>query len=78
MKRSPIKNKPPIVKNASKISLGTRQFKEQINWQTATREERHAFYEKMPQELVDVLAEFKREFDSQVVSIEITITVDRL
>ena len=52
--------------------------KQQINWQTATREERREFYEKMPQELIDVLAEFKQVFDSQVISIEIIFTVDRL
>ena len=51
--------------------------KQSILWQTATRDERRAFYEKMPQELVDVLAEFKNTFDSQVVSIEIIITVDK-
>jgi len=52
-------------------------YTEKINWQTATKEERQAFYKKMPQELVDTLAEFKNVFDSKVISIEIIITADK-
>jgi len=51
--------------------------KQSILWQTATRDERRSFYEKMPKVLVDALAEFKETFDSQVVSIEIIITVEK-
>lgn len=52
-------------------------YKEKIDWQTATKEERKEFYKKMPKELVDALTDFKNVFDSQVITIEIIITAEK-
>ena len=52
-------------------------FTEEIDWQTATKQERKEFYKKMPKELVEVLTDFKNAFDSKVIAIEIIITVDK-
>ncbi len=52
-------------------------YTEKIDWRTATKEERKAFYKKMPKELVDALTDFKDVFDSQVLTIEIIITAER-
>jgi hypothetical protein len=53
------------------------RYGERIEWQTATREEKKAFYEKMPQDLIDVIMEFKNNFDAEVITIEYTVTAER-
>jgi glutamine synthetase len=57
--------------------IASMSYTEKIDWQTATKEERKAFYKKMPKDLVEALTEFKEKFDSQVLTIEMIITVEK-